>query len=281
VAHDAPNAASEGKKIWGNSGASDMPATDTSNSSSATTMLKFAMGRIPWRLVEYGDAEYPPLLRLIESPPRQLYVMGEPLGSRCYVAVAGTREPSPRGAELAYALGRELAKMGYRVVTGGARGVDYFAWMGARSAGGHAVIVAPFLFEGGRPWRYIGPGETMAAEALEPGARSSNYWLVARNRIIAGMAAAVVIPDARCETVGGECERGGWGTRHTAAFGAKEGRTVVVIEPEEDSRERRVAFRHLVGLGAIPARDLDEALRIAESETGRRCAYAKEPITAV
>jgi len=271
VAHEIPKATSDGKKIWGNSGASDMPTIDASNSSGATTMLKFAMGEAPWRLVEYGDAEYPPLLRLINAPPRRLYVMGAPLGSRCYVAVAGTREPSQRGAELAYALGRELAMRGYSVVTGGARGVDAQAWEGARSAGGHAVVVAPFLFENGRPWRRIGPNEAVVAEVLESDPLSAKRLLAARNRIIAGMSAAVVIPDARCRAVGGRCAEGGWGTRYAAEFGVKAGRLVVVLEPESDEPERALAFKHLLDMGATPARNLGEALQLVEGEVRKMC----------
>jgi len=82
------------------------------------------------RIVFRHNDEYPPLLRLSDTPPPLLYVVGAPLGNRCYVAVAGTREPSPRGAQLAYELGRELAKRGYSVVTGRARGVDSQAWEG-------------------------------------------------------------------------------------------------------------------------------------------------------
>jgi len=233
------------------------------------------------RLITRDSEEYPPLLRKIDSPPPVLYAVGGQLGSRCYVAVAGTREPLPRGAELAYALGRELAKMGYSVVTGGARGVDIYAWEGARSAGGHVVVVAPFLFESVEPWKCIEHRETMVAEVLDPAKspeRSRRQLFVTRNRIVAGMAAVVVIPDVKCKVTGNKCREGGWGTRYTAVFGLKERRPVVVIEPEEEGPERRLAFWHLLDLGAIPARDLDEALRIVENEAGRRCAYAKETI---
>jgi len=188
-------------------------------------------------------------------------------------------EAVAEGAELAYALGRELAKRGYSVVTGGARGVDTYAREGARSAGGHVVVVAPFLFENGRPWRRIGPKETLVAEALEQGPMSAKYWLAMRNRIIVGMS-AVVIPDVKCKVVGGRCKTGGWETRYSAIFGARMRRPVVALEPEEGGQERRLAFEHLLSLGAIPAKDLDEALRIVEGEASKRCAYAKELVLA-
>jgi len=233
------------------------------------------------RLITRDSEEYPPLLRKIDSPPLVLYAVGERLGSRCYIAVAGTREPSQRGAELAYSLGRELAKRDYSVVTGGARGVDAYAWEGARSVGGHVVVVAPFLFKGVDPWRCIERRETMVAEVLDPtrGPELSKRQLfVIRNRIIVSISAAVVIPDVRCKIVGNRCRESGWGTRYTAAFGLRERRPVVVIEPKEESPERRLAFQHLLDLGAIPAKDLGEALRIVENEAGKRCAYAREAI---
>jgi len=230
------------------------------------------------RIVSRRGEEYPPLLRLSDTPPSFLYVIGAPLGGRCYVAVVGTREPSQRGADLAHALGRELAKRGYSVVTGGARGVDTYAWEGARSVGGHVVVVAPFLIAGGKLWRQIRPNETLVAEALEPWPMSANYWLAMRNRIIVGMSAVAVIPDAKCKVVGGECKKGGWGTRYSAVFGARMRRPVVVLEPEEDDQERRLAFEHLLSLGAVPAKDLNEAMRIVEDEAGKRCTYAKAEI---
>lgn len=286
--HENPKTTSEGKNNAGYNGLNIIPIIDAAIPI-IVFMTKFnVFDEILDRARQYGvriisrrDEEYPPLLRNSETPPSFLYAIGAPLGDRCYVAVVGTREPSPRGSELAYAIGRELAERGYSVVTGGARGVDSQAWEGARSAGGHAVVVAPFLFENGRPWRRIGQNETMVAEALEQGALSGNYWLAMRNRIIVGMAAAVVIPDAKCKVVGGECRKGGWGTRYSAVFGAKIRRPVVVLEPEKGDQERWIAFQHLVNLGALPVKNLDEAMRVVEDEAGDRCVYVKEAMVAV
>jgi len=226
------------------------------------------------RLIAYGGAEYPPLLRMTQTPPRTLYVVGEKLGSRCYVSVAGTRKPSLRGAKLAYAFGRELAMRGYSVVIGGARGVDLNAWRGVRDMGGHAVVIAPFLFEqrGGEPWRRTSRVETLVSEHLyRPEGRSVGQLLVARDRIIAGMSAAIVIPEAKCKVDGGRCIERGWGTRHTAEFGVKARRIVVVLQPEVRDPEHILAFRHLLDIGAVPARNLDEALQLVEGEARKIC----------
>jgi len=229
-------------------------------------------GRYNVRTISLSGGEYPPLLRNIASPPTFIYAIGAPLGNRCYIAVAGTREPSPYGAKLAYDLGRELALRGYSVVTGGARGVDLHAWEGARSAGGHTVVVAPFLFERweSRPWRLITREETLVAEHLyRPENRSVGQLFVARDRIVAGMSAVVVIPEAKCSVAGGKCVERAWGTRHTAEFGLSAGRLVVVIEPAASGLEYELAFRHLLDMGAVPARSLGEALQMVEGETHR------------
>jgi len=231
-------------------------------------------GRYNVRTISLSGGEYPPLLRNAVSPPTFIYAIGAPLGDRCYIAIAGTREPSPYGAELAYDLGRELALRGFSVVTGGARGVDARAWEGARSAGGHVAVVAPFLFErrGSGPWRLITRGEALVAEHLyRPGGYSIGQLLVARDRIVAGMSAAVVIPEAKCPAAGGKCAERGWGTRHTAEFGLSAGRLVVVVEPAASGLEYELAFRHLLNMGAVPARSLGKALQLVEGETRRRC----------
>jgi len=235
------------------------------------------LGAVP---IRPEDEEFPPLLKSYHvekiHPPRLLFRVGERLGDRCYIAVVGTRRPSPRGEKLARTLGEELARAGYSVVTGGASGVDTYAWEGARGAGGHVVVVAPFLFEKRqqekRLWRQIKEGETLVSEFLYPPyERAVGQLLAIRNRVIAGISAAVIIPETRCEVAGGRCREEGWGTRYQVDFGVRAGRLVVVIEPEKGDQEAQAAYRYFVEAGATPAKDATEALKLAAEEAAKRC----------
>src|SRR5579883_1628592 len=68
---------------------------------------------------------YPPLLKLIDDPPPILYAKGDIslLKHLHAVAIVGTREPTMRGREIAYAFARRWASYDYAVVSGLAKGI--------------------------------------------------------------------------------------------------------------------------------------------------------------
>ncbi len=93
--------------------------------------------------IELGAPGYPDLLAAIYDPPRCLYLRGngrDRLGGPC-VAVVGARSCSAYGAQVARALGRDLAAAGAVVVSGLARGIDGEAHRGALDAAGKTVAV--------------------------------------------------------------------------------------------------------------------------------------------
>jgi uncharacterized protein (TIGR00725 family) len=59
------------------------------------------------------------------------------------VSVIGGSQCSDRGAELAEAVGRELAERGHELVCGGLTGVMEHACRGAREVGGHTIGILP------------------------------------------------------------------------------------------------------------------------------------------
>ena len=77
------------------------------------------------RFLTADDEGYPPRLRDLAQPPVGLYVKGD-LDVSCApsVAVVGTRKCSLYAKSVGESLGRALARSGYLVVSGGARGVD-------------------------------------------------------------------------------------------------------------------------------------------------------------
>jgi DNA processing protein len=88
-------------------------------------------------LITLGDPRYPRSLLEIEDPPIALYMMGRLAfhhgsgqGSPC-IAIVGTRNPTPQGAENAHAFAAHFAEAGYCVVSGLALGIDAAAHEGA------------------------------------------------------------------------------------------------------------------------------------------------------
>jgi DNA processing protein len=83
-----------------------------------------------------GDPHYPAELLQLADPPLVLYVTGQTertLGNA--VAVVGSRNPTPQGAQTAEQFGQALAVSGLCVVSGLALGVDGAAHAGALRAG--------------------------------------------------------------------------------------------------------------------------------------------------
>lgn len=94
------------------------------------------------------DARWPKrLLALGERMPQFLFIHGNAsLLERRTVAVAGSREIAPGVARAAYDLGAQIAKEGFLLVSGCARGVDSSAERGALDAGGSALLVPAVPF---------------------------------------------------------------------------------------------------------------------------------------
>lgn len=210
------------------------------------------------------DDEYPPLLKSYGSekvyPPLVLFRLGRPLGALRYVAVVGARDASSIGLRLARELGQRLAEEGYVVVTGFAKGIDEAATTGALEAGGTAVGVAPFLYEGeGVLWyrarRFLESGRvSVVSERLRPSSDVGRDFVL-RNRIIAGMSLLVVIPEARYR-------EGGWGTRYQVDFGIRAGKTVVIFKPPVDDEAAQRAYRYFQEAGARTANSVEDVLEI-------------------
>lgn len=158
------------------------------------------------RILTMADDEYPPSLLEIgmQNPPPLLYVRGAPeaLSERPLVAIAGSRHPSPDGAENAEMFAAALVEAGAGVVGGISEGIDSAAHRGALQAGAGPVAV----FGTGVDIIYPKSGRMLAAEiAARGGALVSDYPLGSapsryisprRDRIISGLARACLVVEA-------------------------------------------------------------------------------------
>lgn len=182
------------------------------------------------RWLPRSAARFPPGLAAIFDPPPGLFVRGETddgLLEHASVAIVGARSCSAYGASVARKLGRELAAAGLVVVSGLARGVDGEAHRGAVEAGGATVAVLGCGVDRVYPAAHAELARRVTTCGLivseyAPGVEPAPWRFPARNRIIAGLAAATVVVEAR--------ERSG--ALITADLALEEGREVFAVPGE-------------------------------------------------
>ena len=230
----------------------------------------FAPGRARVAIREAGltavcrcDAGYPAGLRELADPPAVLHVAGKQaaLAAGCAVALVGARRGTPYGIEVGRSLGRGLHAAGVPVVSGLALGVDSAAHVGALAAGGTAAPVAvlaggadvPYPASRRRLYRELAERGAVVSE-LPPGFRPYRWCFVARNRLIAGLAAVTVVVEAT--------ERSGSLT--TAEFAEQLGRPVGAVPGPVTSRFS-AGTNALLASGAAVIRGVRDVLDVADA----------------
>ena len=88
------------------------------------------------------DTAYPRFLKEICDPPPILFIYGDPvvLGMP-QLAMVGSRNPTPTGAETARDFAAHLACWGLNITSGLAQGIDAASHLGALDAGGVTIAV--------------------------------------------------------------------------------------------------------------------------------------------
>ena len=188
--------------------------------------FRLDLARGGYRWVARGDPAFPARLRSIHDPPPGLFVRGAaPLDllRQPSVAVVGARACSAYGSAVAASLGRELAGAGVVVVSGLARGIDAVR-IAARSSSGVTVAVLGCGIDRDYPRAHAALAAQIAATGLivseyPPGVEPAPWRFPARNRIVAGLALATVVVEAR--------ERSG--ALITADLALDEGREVLAV----------------------------------------------------
>ncbi len=162
------------------------------------------------RVVTPVDPEYPVGLLDLHVPPLALHVRGssrlsETAPDRKSVAIVGSRRATSYGLSFAESLARDLAGQGIRVISGLARGIDGAAHRGSLLGGGPTLAVLGCGLE----IQYPREHRRLRREIEGCGAVLSEYpakagpepWrFPARNRILAGLADAVVVVQATCRS---------------------------------------------------------------------------------
>ena len=207
-------------------------------------------------VVSRGRPGYPALLSELHDPPPRLYLRGGPaeLLDLPAVAIVGARSCSPYGAQVARELARELGAAGAVVVSGLARGVDGEAHRGALAASGLTVAVLGCGIDRDYPRAHAQLAGRIAESGAivseyAPGVEPSPWRFPARNRIVAGLARATVVVEAR--------ERSG--ALITADFALELGREVFAV-PGEITSALSAGTNDLIRQGATPLLSADDVL---------------------
>jgi DNA processing protein len=213
-----------------------------------------------------SDPAFPQLLASIHDPPPGLFLRG--LGSpelllHPSVAVVGARSCTDYGAHVARALACDLAVAGVVVVSGLARGIDGWAHRGALEGCGSTLAVLGCGIDRDYPRAHTALAGQVAETGLivseyPPGVLPAPWRFPARNRIVAGLARATVVVEARDRS----------GALITADLALEEGREVLAVPGEITSSLSR-GTNALLRLGAsvvTSAADVLEALGITPSD---------------
>jgi DNA processing protein len=215
-----------------------------------------ALASAGYRWLGRSDPRFPPRLRAIHDPPPGLFLRGTvdvSLLAATSVAVVGARACSAYGSAVAFKLGRDLAAAGLLVISGLARGVDASAHRGALETG-VTVAVLGCGIDRDYPRAHAALAEAIAQRGLvvseyPPGVEPAPWRFPARNRIVAGLAAATVVVEAR--------ERSG--ALITADLALDEGREVLAV-PGEITSHLSAGTNALLRLGATPATSTADVL---------------------
>jgi DNA processing protein len=175
-------------------------------------------------LVAWNDSRYPARLLTISDCPPLLWYRGSLAAFQApAVAIVGARSASVAGVEIAERLAADLAARGVTVVSGLARGVDGAAHRGAVRTGRTIAVMASGA-DRVYPPEHDGLARDIATRGAViseygPGTAPLPYRFPQRNRVISGLADAVVVVEAS--------ERSG--SLITAGCALEQGREVLAV----------------------------------------------------
>ena len=154
------------------------------------------------RILELDDRHYPTALRNLPQPPPILYLQGRlELLERPGIAVVGTRCHTTYGRDATVSIVLGLVRAGYVIVSGLARGIDSIAHRTALDVGGDTVGVLGTGLDVPYPPEHEDLAGLMAERGclvteFPPGTPPLKYHFPQRNRLIAGLARAVLVVEA-------------------------------------------------------------------------------------
>ena len=196
-------------------------------------------------LVTLDDENYPAALREIHDPPFLLYMKGTLTpADAAAIGVVGSRRTTHYGKEQAKKLSFQLAKAGFTIVSGLARGIDTAAHEAALAANGRTLAV----LGSGIGNVYPPENQALADRIAGSGAVLSEFPVLyvpdkqsfpLRNRIVAGLSQGLLVVEAPVRS----------GSLITANQALEQGRTVFAV-PGPIDRPTSEGCHRLIQQGA-------------------------------
>lgn len=156
-------------------------------------------------ILTLADPDYPQELLHLVDPPIVLYGLGQKaLLQQKAVAIVGSRQVTPYGKKIAFDFANTLAKNGLSIVSGLAAGVDTAAHEGSLEEGKTIAVLGT-----GIDTIYPPANKTLASRIVEHGVLLTEFPLNTppkaenfprRNRLIAALAKAVVVVEAKMKS---------------------------------------------------------------------------------
>lgn len=207
------------------------------------------------RIITPVHHAYPECLKNIEDPPFALYVKGTlpDFDNTPAICIVGTRNVSDYGYKCAYSLAGRLSRGGFTIVSGGAKGSDTAAHLGALLTGGKTVAILPNGFD----VEYLKSNAELREDILKNGGclitefppdtpvfkRSFHI----RNRLMSALSVGTVVVEAPAKS----------GALITAAYAVEQNRDVFVI-PGSPGVGNYEGSNDLLRDGAKPVIDLND-----------------------
>jgi DNA processing protein len=190
--------------------------------------------RIGVQTIPFGDPTYPTRLAAIADPPPLLWLRGQLAAlSGPAVAIVGSRAATPYALQMSRRLATDLAAAGVTIVSGLARGVDAAAHRAVVEADAVTVGVLGCGIDRIYPVEHGELATRMHVRGavigeFPPGVPPLPHHFPLRNRIISGLAHAVVVVEAPEKS----------GSLITASAAAEQGRDVMVVPGAAGPRNR-------------------------------------------
>jgi DNA processing protein len=242
-------------------------AVNQTRNSETLTRLLIEIEQKGIQVLTWQDSDYPRRLKEIDQAPPVLYLHGILCDEDQWaVAVVGTRRITAYGRQVTDEIAEGLARQGVTVISGLARGVDSIAHQAALRTEGRTLAV----LGSGVDQIYPPEHRKLAEQICQNGAILSDYPpgtapeatnVPPRNRIISGLAQAVVVVEA------GEKS----GALITASFAAEQGREVFAV-PGYLYAPQSKGTNQLIRAGAriyLELQDILEALNLTRVEQFR------------
>lgn len=224
-------------------------------------------------MVERGERDYPARLLEIPDPPERLYVLGRlPEEKVPSVAIIGARECSEYGSYVAARLGECMGRNGIQVISGMARGIDGIGQTAALDVGGSSFAVLGSGVDVCYPVRNRRLYERLRERGgvlseYPPGTPALSRNFPPRNRIVSGLADAVVVVEAREKS----------GTLITVDMALEQGKEVYAV-PGRVTDALSSGCNRLVKLGAAMLLDPEELAEELRGICGRRDLAVRERV---